>query len=169
MKITLNPYKIKVTRITLNEINDTIEEIPSKLLLVINAINKINAAPSWLWQTLIEELQTSNRIQNNVVEQVLQIISNNSTGISTTINKGFQEVENQNLEKCKQNKRAYIYSLEKYIKLKEASIFFNITKLKILEWSSQIYTRIILRKCQNKFYQKLYQMKTKKKQLLDSN
>ena len=68
-----------------------------------------------------------------MVEQVLQIISNNSTGISTTINKGFQEVENRNLEKCKQNKGAYIYSLEKYIKLKEASIFFNITKLKILQ------------------------------------
>ena len=68
-----------------------------------------------------------------MVEQLLQTISNKITGRSTTINKGFREVENRNLEKCKQNKRTYIYSLEKYIKLKEASIFFNITKLKILQ------------------------------------
>ena len=36
----LNPYELKMTRITLNEISDTMEEIPSKLLLVINAIDK---------------------------------------------------------------------------------------------------------------------------------
>ena len=51
-------------------------------------------------------------------------------GISTAINKGFQEVENRNLEKCKENKRAYIYSLEKYIKFKEASIFSILQSLK---------------------------------------
>ena len=32
-----------MTRITLNEINDTMEEIPSKLILVINAIDKGHA------------------------------------------------------------------------------------------------------------------------------
>ena len=61
-----------MTRITLNEINDTMEEIPSKLLLVINAIGKGNAEAHQLLQTLIEEVQKSNRNQNNVVEQVLR-------------------------------------------------------------------------------------------------
>ena len=54
------------------------EEIPSKLLLVINAIDKGNAETHQLLRTLIEEVQTSNRKQNNMVEQVLQTISNNS-------------------------------------------------------------------------------------------
>ena len=57
-------YELKMTRITLNEINDTMEEIPSKLLLVINAIDKGNAETHQLLRTLIEEVQTSNRKQN---------------------------------------------------------------------------------------------------------
>ena len=50
-----------MTIITLNEINDTMEEIPSKLLLVINAIDKGNAETHQLLRTLIEEVQTSNK------------------------------------------------------------------------------------------------------------
>ena len=54
-----------------------------------------------LLRTLIEEVQKSNRNQNNVVEQVLKTISNNSAGISTAIQEGFQEVENRNIKKTK--------------------------------------------------------------------
>ena len=90
-----------MTRITLNEINYTMEEIPSKLLLVVNAIDKGNAKTHQLLRTLIEEVQASNRKQNNVVEHVLQTVSNNSAGISTAIQEGFQEVENRNVEKGK--------------------------------------------------------------------
>ena len=50
-----------MTRITLNEIDDGMEEIPSKLLLVINAIDKGNAETHQLLRTLIEEVQTSNK------------------------------------------------------------------------------------------------------------
>ena len=50
-----------MTRITLNEIYDGMEEIPSKLLLVINAIDKGNAETHQLLRTLIEEVQTSNK------------------------------------------------------------------------------------------------------------
>ena len=60
------------------------EEIPSKLLLVINTIDKRNTETHQLLRTLIE-VQTSNRNQNNVVERVLNTISNNSAGISTAI------------------------------------------------------------------------------------
>ena len=60
------------------------EEISSKLLLVINTINKGNAETHKLLRAIIEEVQTSNRNQNNVVEQVLQSISNNSRGGSRT-------------------------------------------------------------------------------------
>ena len=90
-----------MTRITLNEINDIMEEIPSKLLLVINAIDKGNAKTHQPLRTLIEEVQTSNRKQNNVVEQVLQTISNNYAGITTAIQEGFQGVEKHNIEKGK--------------------------------------------------------------------
>ena len=57
-----------MTIITLNEINDTMEEIPSKLLLVINVIDKGNAETHQLLRILIDEVQTSNRKQNNMVE-----------------------------------------------------------------------------------------------------
>ena len=60
-----------MTRITLNEINDTMEEIPSKLLLVINAIDKGNAETHQLLWTVINEVQTSKRKQSNMVQQVL--------------------------------------------------------------------------------------------------
>ena len=60
------------------------EEILSKLLLVINTIDKRNTETHQLLRTLIE-VQTSNRNQNNVVERVLNTISNNSAGISTAI------------------------------------------------------------------------------------
>ena len=76
-------------RITLNEINDAMEETPSKLLLVFNVIDKGNAETHQLLQTLTEEVQTSNRKQNNAVELILQIISNNSAGISTGTQEGF--------------------------------------------------------------------------------
>ena len=78
-----------MTRITLNEINDAMEETPSKLLLVFNVIDKGNAETHQLLQTLTEEVQTSNRKQNNAVELILQIISNNSAGISTGTQEGF--------------------------------------------------------------------------------
>ena len=90
--------------------------LPLKLLLVINAIDKGNAETNQLLRTLIEEVQISNRNQNNVVEQVLQTISNNSAGISTAIQEGFQGVENRNIEKDKIDTNAnkvYINSLEK--------------------------------------------------------
>ena len=53
-----------MTRITLNEINDTMEEILSKLLLVINGIDKGNAETHQLLQTLIEEEQASIEIKS---------------------------------------------------------------------------------------------------------
>ena len=62
---------------------------------------KRNAETRQLLRTLIEEVQKSNRNQNNVVEQVLKTISNNSAGINTAIQEGFQEVENRNIKKTK--------------------------------------------------------------------
>ena len=89
-----------MSRMTLNEINDTLEEMPSKLLLVINSIDKRNAKTHQLLRTLTEEVR-SNRNQNNAVEQVLKTISTNSAGISRTIQEGFQGVENRNIVKGK--------------------------------------------------------------------
>ena len=134
-----------MSRMTLNEINDTMEEMPSKLLLVINSIDKRNAKTHQLLWTLTEEVR-SNRNQNNAVEQVLKTISNNSAGISRTIQEGFQGVENRNIVKGK-------------IDTLGNKPFFNITKIKILQRCSQNYSRKILRKCQGKFYQN-----TKRKQ-----
>ena len=64
-----------------------------------------------------------------MVEQVLQTISNNSAGIGTAIQEGFQGVENCNVEKGKIDTNAnkikqHISTLlKKCIKFKEASLF----------------------------------------------
>ena len=137
-----------MTRITLNEINDTMEEIPSKLLLVINAIDKGNAETHQLLRKLIEGVQTSNRNQNHVVEQVLQNISNNSAGISTVIQEGFQGVENHNIKKGKidtnTNKiKQHVSTLWKITLHSRKQAFFNITKLKVLQRYSQNWNKTL--------------------------
>ena len=53
-----------MTRITLNELNKTMEEIPAKLMLIINAIDKGNAETHGLLRTLINESKTV--MQNNI-------------------------------------------------------------------------------------------------------
>ena len=53
-----------MTRITFNELDETMEEIPAKLMLIINAIDKGKAETNGLLRTLINELKTV--IQNNI-------------------------------------------------------------------------------------------------------
>ena len=53
-----------MTRITLNELDETMEEIPAKLMLIINVIDKGKAETNGLLRTLINELKTV--IQNNI-------------------------------------------------------------------------------------------------------
>ena len=48
-----------MTRMTLNGINDTMDETPSKLLLVVCATNERNAETRQLLRTLIEEALAS--------------------------------------------------------------------------------------------------------------
>ena len=52
----LTPYELKMTRTILNEINNTMKEIPSKLLLVINVIDGWNGETNQLLWTLIIEV-----------------------------------------------------------------------------------------------------------------
>ena len=101
----------------------------------------------------MEEIQTSNRNQNNVVEQVLQTISNNSAGIRTAIQEGFQGVENRNIEKGKIDTNAnkikqHISNLWKNTLNSRKQAFFQYYKAKILQRYSQNYSRKILQKCQ---------------------
>ena len=119
-----------MTRITLNEINDIMEEIPSKLLLVINAIDKGNAKTHQPLRTLIEEVQTSNRKQNNVVEQVLQTISNNYAGISTAIQEGFQGVEKGKIDINVNKIKQHISTLWKNTLNSRKQAFFQYYKAK---------------------------------------
>ena len=87
-----------MTRITLNEM---IQWKKCHQNYFVNAIDKGNAKTPQLLRTLIKEVQASNRKQNHVAEHVLQTIFNNSAGISTVIQEGFEEVENRNVEKGK--------------------------------------------------------------------
>ena len=135
-----------MTRITLIQLyNYTMEEIPSKLLLVVNAINKGNAKTHQLLRTLIEEVQTSNRKQNNVVEHVLQTVSNNSAGISTAIQEGFREVENRYVEKGKIDTNAnkikqHISTLWKNTLNSRKQAFFQYYKAKNI---AEIFTELL--------------------------
>ena len=136
----------------------------------INAIDKGNAEAHQLLRTLIEEVQTSNRKQNNVVEQVLQIIFDDSAGISTAIQEGFQRVENRNVEKGKINTNAnkikqLISTFWKNALNSRKQAFFQYYKAKNI---AEIFTELLKEnppKMPRKFLSKLYQTKTVKKQL----
>ena len=82
----------------------------------------------------------------------------------------FQGGENRNIKKGKigtnANKiRQHISILWKNTLNSRKKPFSNISKLKILQRYSQNYSRKIFGKCQENFHQRLYQTKTKKKQL----
>ena len=79
-----------MTRIRLHEINDKMEETPSKRLLVFNGINKGNTKTRQLLRTFFDKVQTRDKNENNIVEQVLKTFSNNSAGISTATKEEFQ-------------------------------------------------------------------------------
>ena len=63
-----------MTRITLNELNETMEEIPVKLMLIINAIDKSNAETYGLLRTLINKIKDGNSKQNRLSEQLVETI-----------------------------------------------------------------------------------------------
>ena len=57
-----------MARITWNELNETMEEIPAKLMLIINAIDKGNAETHGLLRTLINEFKDDNSKQHRLSE-----------------------------------------------------------------------------------------------------
>ena len=75
-----------MTRITLNELNETVEEIPAKLTLIINAIDKGNAETNGLLRTLTNEIEGGNSKQCHLSEQLIETISNNANDVTTAVN-----------------------------------------------------------------------------------
>ena len=63
-------------RITLKESNETMEEIPAKLMLIINSIDRGNAETHVLLRTLINEVKDGNSKQDRLSEQLIKTISN---------------------------------------------------------------------------------------------
>ena len=61
------PYKREEWQgITLNELNETMEEITEKVMLIINAIDKCNAETHGLLRTIINEIKDSNSKQDRL-------------------------------------------------------------------------------------------------------
>ena len=90
-----------MTRITLNELNETMEEIPAKLMVIINAIDKGNAETHGLLRTLINEIKDSNSKQYRLSEQLIETISNNANDVVTAVKTGIKEIDLQQAEKEK--------------------------------------------------------------------
>ena len=96
-----------MTRITLNELNETMEEIPAKLMLIINAIDKGNAETHGLLRTLINEIKDSNSKQYRLSEQLIETISNNANDVATAVKTGIKEIDLQQAEKGKLKTSAF--------------------------------------------------------------
>ena len=96
-----------MTRITLNELNETMEEIPAKLMLIINAIDKGNAETHGLLRTLINEIKDGNSKQNRFSEQLVETISNNANDVATAVKTGIKEIDLQQAEKGKLKTNAF--------------------------------------------------------------
>ena len=82
-----------MTRITLNELNETMEEIPAKLMLIINAIDKGNAETHGLLRTLISKIKDSNSKQCHLSEHLIETISNNANNVATAVKPGIKEID----------------------------------------------------------------------------
>ena len=67
-----------MTGTTLNELNETMEEIPAKLMLVFNAIDKGNDETHRLFRSLINEIKDDNSKRCHLSEQLIETISNNA-------------------------------------------------------------------------------------------
>ena len=93
-----------MTRIKLNELNEIMEEIPVKLMLIINAVNKDNVETYRLLRTLYNEFKDGNLKQYRESEQLIQAISNNANDIATAVKTGIKEMDLQKAEKRKLNK-----------------------------------------------------------------
>ena len=88
-----------MTKITLNELNETVEEIPAKLMLIINAIDKGNPETHELLRTRINEIKYGNSKQHRLSEQLIETISNNANDIGTVVKTGIKEIDPQQAEK----------------------------------------------------------------------
>ena len=82
-----------MTRITLNEPSETMEEIPSKLMVIVNAIDKGNAETHGLLRTLINEIKDGNSKRNQLSEQLIETISNNANDVATAVKTGIKEID----------------------------------------------------------------------------
>ena len=71
-------------RIRLKELNETMKEIPAKLMLIINAIDRGNAETHVLLRTLINEVKDGNSKQDRLSEQLIRTISN-SSNVATAV------------------------------------------------------------------------------------
>ena len=81
-------------RITLKESNETMEEIPAKLMLIINSIDRGNAETHVLLRTLINEVKDGNSKQDRLSEQLIKTISNISN-VATAVKTGIKEIDLQ--------------------------------------------------------------------------
>ena len=96
-----------MTRITLNKLNEKMEEIPAKLMLILKAIDKGNAETHGLLRTLINEIKDGNSKQCHLSEQLIETISNNENDVATAVKIGIKEIDLQQAEKEKLKTNAF--------------------------------------------------------------
>ena len=90
-----------MARTTLNELNETMEEIPAKVMLTINAIDNGNAETHGLVSTLINKIKDGNSKQYRLSEQLIETISNNANDVVTAVTAAIKEVNLKQAEKGK--------------------------------------------------------------------
>ena len=82
------------------------EEIPAKLILIFNAIDKSNAETHGLLRTLINEIIDGNSKQHRLSQQLIETISNNENDVATVVKTGIKEIRSSTNRQGKtQNKR----------------------------------------------------------------
>ena len=96
-----------MTRITLKELSETMEEIPAKLMLIINVIDKGNAETHGFVRTLIYKIKDGNSKQCHLSEQLIETMSNNANDVATAFKTGIKEIDLQQAEKEKLKTNAF--------------------------------------------------------------
>ena len=82
------------------EANDVLLDLPSKMMLILNAVDKGNQETHQLLRIIIDELRNNNKKQDEVSESIVTSIATTSNNIADALSNSLKEVESLKAKKA---------------------------------------------------------------------
>ena len=85
-----------------NSSSDTLDELPAKLMLIVDAVNKGNEETHSLLRNLINHIKENDKVGYETNEKIITAITLQSNEVSKAVKDGIQEIDLQNKLKSKE-------------------------------------------------------------------